>query len=219
MRDELEHRLQTPLAKAPPDSDSRSLQRDFLSTYMDAIIGNIQASMADVSREEFEAVASLLADPRRRVLLLGGRFTSSLALHLYLHMRELRPRTGLVTGQTATWAEHLLDLGRGDVLVVFDIRRFQDDVVRFAREAAASGAHVVLFTDIWVSPIAAVASHVFSVRTTMPSSWESFAALSALSEALIGRLHAERWNDSKRRMERLEALEAIFHPRSPIHDP
>ena len=206
LRDELEQRLQTPLAKAPAGSGTPSSEGDFLSTYMRAIVSNIEHSMADVSRGDFEAVVALLADPRRRILLLGGRFTSSLAVHLYLHLRELRPRVQLVEGQTATWAEHLLDLGRGDILIVFDIRRFQDDVVRFAREAADAGVQVVLFTDVWVSPIAAVAAHVFSMRTSMPSSWESFAALSALSEALITRLHAERWNDSRRRMERLETL-------------
>jgi DNA-binding MurR/RpiR family transcriptional regulator len=121
----------------------------------------------------------------------------------------------LVEGQTATWVEHLLDLGRNDVLVVFDIRRFQEDVVLFAREAAAGGAHVLLFTDTWVSPVAAVAHHVFSVRTTMPSSWESFAALSALSEALIARLHAQHWKDSKRRMEKLELLRAHLSAEEP----
>jgi DNA-binding MurR/RpiR family transcriptional regulator len=207
LRDELELRAQTPLAKAPPGSGMPS-GGDFLADYARAIIGNIEQSVADMPRAEFEAAVALLADHRRRVLLVGGRFTSSLALHLYFHLRELRPRVDLVSGQTATWAEHLLDLGRGDVLIVFDIRRFQDDVVRFAREAAAGGAHVILFTDIWVSPAAAVATHVFSVRTSMPSSWESFAALSALSEALIARLHAERWNESKRRMEKLESLRA-----------
>ena len=207
LRDELELRLQTPLAKAPPESTARP-QGDFLSTYTRAIIDNIEISVADVPRKDFEAAVALLADPRRRVLLIGGRFTSSLALHLYLHLRELRPRVQMVDGQTATWAEHLLDLSRNDVLVVFDIRRFQEDIVRFAREAAAGGAHVVLFTDTWVSPVAAVADHVFSVRTIMPSSWESFAALSALTEALIARLHAERWADSGRRMEKLESLRA-----------
>jgi DNA-binding MurR/RpiR family transcriptional regulator len=214
LRDELELRLQPPLAKAPPES-SAPPQRDFLSTYTRAIIDNIETSIADVPREDFEAAVALLADPRRRVLLIGGRFTSSLAAHLYLHLRELRPRVQLVAGQTATWAEHLLDLGRHDVLIVFDIRRFQEDIVRFAREAAAGGTHVLLFTDTWISPAAAVADHVFSVRTTMPSTWESFAALSALSEALIARLHAERWDDSSRRMEKLESLRAHLSAEEP----
>src|SRR5262245_44739863 len=119
LRDELELRLQPPLAKAPPES-SAPPQGDFLSTYTRAIIDNIETSIADVPREDFEAAVALLADPRRRVLLIGGRFTSSLAAHLYLHLRELRPRVQLVDGQTATWAEHLLDLSRHDVLIVFD---------------------------------------------------------------------------------------------------
>ena len=205
LRDELELRVQTPLSKAPPGA-GQPPDGDFLATYVRAMIGNIEGSIADVSRAEFEGAVALLADPRRRVLLIGGRFTGSLALHLYFHLRELRPRVELVGGQTATWAEHLLDLGRGDVLVVFDIRRFQDDVVAFAREAAGTGARVVLFTDAWVSPIAAVAAHVFAMRTSMPSSWESFAALSALVEALIARIHERRWDDSRQRMERLEAF-------------
>jgi DNA-binding MurR/RpiR family transcriptional regulator len=65
---------------------------------------------------------------------------------------------------------------------------------------------VVLFTDHWLSPIAAVARHVFAVRTGMPSSWESFAALSALTEAMIANLHQETWDGVERRMEKLEDL-------------
>ena len=61
-----------------------------------------------------------MADRKRRISLIGGRFTASLALQFYLHLRELRPRVQLVSGQTATWVEHLLDIGRKDVLVVYD---------------------------------------------------------------------------------------------------
>lgn len=205
LRDELEQRLQTPLAKAPPGGRNAG-GGDFIDDYTDAIVANIRDSMAEISRDEFEAAVALLVDERRRVMTIGGRFTSSLAFHLYLHLRELRPRVAMVGEQTAAWPEHLLDLNRNDVLIVFDIRRFQDDVVRFARQAADSGAHVILFTDTWVSPVAAVATHVFAVRTSLPSSWESFAALMALSEALIARLHACRWDRSRDRMERLEQL-------------
>lgn len=205
LRDELELRSQAPLAKAPSPV-GRLEKGDFLAKYAGAIVDNIERSIADVSRADFEAAADLLADRRRRILVLGGRFTSSLASHLYLHLRELRPRVELVDGQTATWVERLLDAGRNDVLVVFDIRRFQDDVVRFAREAAAADSRVVLFTDTWVSPIAASATHVFAMRTVMPSTWESFAALSALVEALVVRVHERRWSDSRGRMEKLEVL-------------
>lgn len=211
LRDELELRLQTPLAKAPESlaalgEGEAAGEGDFLAAYGRAIVDNIERSLAELSREEFEGAVELLADERRRLLLLGGRFTASQALHLYQHLRELRSGVTLVGGQTATWVEHLLDVGKRDVLVVYDIRRYQEDVVRFAREASALGALVVLITDHWVSPIAGVARHVFPVRTVMPSSWESFSAISAVNEALIARVHERRWGPIRKRMERLELL-------------
>ena len=127
-------------------------------------------------------------------------------MQFYLHLRELSPQVSLVSGQTATWVEHLLDFGRKDVLIAFDIRRYQEDVVRFAQEAAKQGVEIVLFTDQWLSPIAAVARHVFAMRTAMPSSWESFAALSALTEIMVARLQERSWGEAERRMERLETF-------------
>jgi len=213
LRDELELRLQTPLAKAArPDRRSPAPARDFIASYGRAMIANVERSLAEVPRPAFEAAVELLADRRRRVLLIGGRFTGSVALQFYLHLRELRPRVQLVSGQTATWVEHLLDIGRQDLLVVYDIRRYQEDVVRFARQAAALGASVILFTDQWLSPIAAIARHVFALRTSMPSSWESFAALSALTEAMVVRIHERRWGEAKQRMERLETMRGRLNP-------
>ncbi len=203
LRDELELRLQPPLAKVPRRRGAR-LDPDFVNRYGRAIIANIQRSLGEVPRSEFKGALELLSDRRRRLSLVGGRFTASLALQFYQHLRELRPQVHLVSGQTATWVEHLLDFGHKDVLIVFDIRRYQEDVVRFAQEAAALGADIVLFTDHWLSPVAAVARHVFALRTTMPSSWESFAALSALTEIMVARLQELSWSEAKRRMERLE---------------
>src|SRR5262249_7053298 len=143
LRDELELRLQTPLAKAPPRmgvkgmgvkgkgvkgkgangkaAKSGTKDGDFIANYGRAMIANVERSLAEVPRPAFEAAVELLADRRRRVLLIGGRFTGSVALQFYLHLRELRPRVQLVSGQTATWVEHLLDIGRQDLLVVYDI--------------------------------------------------------------------------------------------------
>jgi DNA-binding MurR/RpiR family transcriptional regulator len=206
LRDELELRLQPPLAKVSARRRASRADPDFVNRYGRAIIANIERSLSEVPRSEFKGALELLSDRRRRISLVGGRFSASVALQFYLHLRELRPQVHLVSGQTETWVENLLDFGRKDVLIVFDIRRYQDDVVRFAQEAASLGADIVLFTDHWLSPIAAVARHVFALRTTMPSSWESFAALSALTEIMVARLQELNWGDAKRRMERLEKI-------------
>jgi len=206
LRDELELRGQAPLAKIGTRPLGQLPKGDVIGQYGRAIVANIEASLVEVPRSEFQGTLDLLADRSRRISLVGGRFSTSVALQFYLHLRELRPRVQLVTGQTATWVEHLLDFGRKDVLIVFDIRRYQDDVVRFSQEAGALGAEIVLFTDHWLSPIAAVARHVFALRTAIPSSWESFGAPSALTEILVARLQAMRWGESKKRMQRLEKI-------------
>ena len=204
LRDELEQRLQPPLAKVPARQRVARTDPDFVNRYGRAIIANIERSLGEVPRSEFKGALDLLTDRRRRIWLVGGRFSSSVALHFYLYLRELRPQVHLISGQTETWVENLLDFGRKDVLIVFDIRRYQDDVVRFAQEAGRLGADIILFTDHWLSPVAAVARHVFALRTAMPSSWESFAALSALTEIMVARLQELTWAEARRRMERLE---------------
>jgi len=206
LRDELELRGQAPLAKIGARPLGQWPSGDVYSQYGRAIVSNIETSLGEVPRSEFTGTLELLADRSRRISLLGGRFSGSVALQFYLHLRELRPRVQLIGGQTATWVEHLLDIGSKDVLIVFDIRRYQDDVIRFAREAAAQGADIVLFTDQWLSPIAAVARHVFALRTAIPSSWESFGAPSALTEILTACLQAQSWNEARQRMHRLEKI-------------
>jgi DNA-binding MurR/RpiR family transcriptional regulator len=206
LRDELELRGQAPLAKIGARPLGQWPSSDVYSQYGRAIVSNIEASLGEVPRSEFKGTLDLLADRSRRISLLGGRFSGSVALQFYLHLRELRPRVQLIGGQTATWVEHLLDIGSKDVLIVFDIRRYQEDVIRFAREAAAQGADIVLFTDQWLSPIAAVARHVFALRTAIPSSWESFGAPSALTEILTACLQAKNWGDARQRMQRLEKI-------------
>ena len=58
-------------------------------------------------------------------------------------------------------------LRKGDVLVVFDYRRYQADTIESARVAAAQGCAVVVFTDPWLSPAANCARQVLvtSVET------------------------------------------------------
>lgn len=205
LRDELAARNRSPLAKAVP-ADGGGAAGDFLDRFRLSLVETVDQALRGVSRSEFQAVLAVLADARRPLSIVGGRFTSCPALQLYLHLRELRPAVQLIEGQTAVWPEYLLDMGRRNVLVVFDIRRYQEDVVRFAREAAALGAEIVLVTDAHLSPIAAVARRVLSVRTSVLSSWESLTTLCALNEAIVAALSAEHWPEITARIGRLEAI-------------
>lgn len=206
LRTELEARLESPLTKRHEDGTEAPEQADYLDRFAEAARENIRHSVAALPRAEFEGVLELLGDRRNAVYLLGGRFTDPVATYAYMHLRVLRPGVNHVSGPPVSWPEYLLDMDRRAVLVVFDIRRYQEDVVRFARDAAERGARVVLVTDQWLSPIANVAAHVLPARIEVPSSWDSVAAITTLVEALIAELNNRTWTRLKDRIRDLERL-------------
>ena len=213
LRDEVEAQLKSPLAKSvpaasPPSASSASSGRAGeparSAAFAGAVCDNIAETFRHLPAGEFEAVAALLSDSRRRVHLLGGRFTDALALYLSAHLRLLRPGVAHIAGQPGNWRDQIVDLGRRDVVVLFDIRRYQDDIVHFAEAAARRQATVVLLTDQWLSPIARVAAHVLPARVQVPSPWDSSAAILALVEALLAAITARTWPKASERIALLE---------------
>ena len=206
LREELMDRQKSPLHKMPERPMATESGDDFLTHFSRAICDNIRRSFKNISRSEFEAVVELLATPRRTVYLLGGRLGDTAARYLYLHLRMLRPRVRHIANQPSMWAEFLLDMGKPDVLAVFDIRRYQEDIIRFARTAARQRVTVILFTDQWLSPIANVAKHVFPLNIDVPSNWDSATATIALAEALVADLSSRHWPEIKGRIEKWEQM-------------
>jgi DNA-binding MurR/RpiR family transcriptional regulator len=206
LRTELEARLKSPLAKRHEDRAEPADSQDFLQRFADVACENIRQSVASLPRGEFEGALSLLADESATVYLLGGRFTDAMAIYAYMHLRVLRRNVHHVAGPPVSWSEYLLDVDRHTVLVVFDIRRYQSDLIDFARKAAKRGARVLLITDQWLSPIAGVADHVLAAHIEVPSSWDSVAAIATLVEGLIAALNNRDWHRLKRRIRDLEQL-------------
>lgn len=210
LRTELEARLKSPLAKRHGDGAEPPGNEDFLQRFAEAACDNIRQSVASLPRGEFVGALSLLADKSNAIYLLGGRFTDPVATYAYMHLRVLRRNVHHMAGPPVSWAEYLLDMDRHAVLMVFDIRRYQGDVVHFAREAAARGARVLLVTDQWLSPIAGVAEHVLAAHIEVPSSWDSVAAITTLVEGLIAALNNREWHHLKDRIHDLEQLRSHY---------
>lgn len=206
LRDELEARIRSPLTKeVTREFGAEGTDAGPVQGYWTSVTRALVASMHMVQSETVEETVSLLADHGRPVLIIGGRLTASAAQQMFLHLSELRPNVSVIDKQTGSWADSLLDI-KGCVIVAFDIRRYQDDIIRFGREAVERGAQLILITDEWVSPLAAVATHVFPLRIAVESHWDSFVPISALVETLIARLSVRDWDCVKARVETLEAI-------------
>ena len=206
LRQELQERLSSPLARyelTAPGGSSDSLLHDSFATFEHSL----RASLDMVSEHDFEAVSDLLADPRRRVLTLGGRVSAFLARYLASQLHLIRGGVELIDPERSSPAGHLVDLGRRDVLVVFDYRRYQSDTIASAKVAASQGATVVLVTDPWLSPAAASARFVLvtGVQTTV-APFDSMVSAVALTEALIAGVLARLGERAHARMRHLDAL-------------
>lgn len=215
LRTELEARLESPLTKPHEDGVELGDSVDFLDRFAAAACDNIRQSVAALPRSEFEGALGLLEDRRSTLYLVGGRFTDAVATYAYMHLRVLRPRVHHVSGTPLSWSEYILDMDSRAVVLAFDIRRYEQDVVRFANEAAERGARMILVTDHWLSPIASHAEHVLAARVEVPSSWDSVAAMITFMEALIAALNNRNWKRLKGRIRDLEEMRAKFEAGRP----
>lgn len=206
LREELEAQLLSPLAKAHPPE--RGHGAPALASFADAVAANLRATVENIAPAEFDSVVTLLSEQRRHLHFTGGRFTGALARYAESHFRIVRSHVDFIDGQPAHWRDRMIEIGRKDVIVAYDIRRYQEDVIALCETAAKQGATIVLLTDPWLSPIARVASHVLPAHVTAPSNWDSSAGLLLLTEALIATVTKRLWNSAKPRMEAVERLRA-----------
>lgn len=203
LREELAARLQSPLSRATSGSSGQG--KDAMP-FLTAAVENVRETFSHLSEGQTDAIVAALSNRRGRVFLVGGRFTDPIAAYMAAHLAVVRPGVLHLSGQESSWSDRLIDMGRHDVLVVFDIRRYQESLLRLAESAHGRGACILLFTDQWLSPIARHARHVVAGRTAVPSAWDSPAALFLVAEALIGRLTSRLGTEAAERIREVDRL-------------
>jgi DNA-binding MurR/RpiR family transcriptional regulator len=204
LRTEVQARLSSPLARYRDEPHHESA----VNTALDASAQNLRTTLELLSHRDVKEAIDLLADVRRRVMVLGGRVSAPLARYLAAQLHLLRPGIGLVDAERSAPAQQLIDLRKTDVLVVFDYRRYQPDTIECARVAAARGCAVILFTDPWLSPASAFARQVLvtSVETVGP--FDSLVGAMAVVEALVASVLGKLGPRAEARMQSLERLRA-----------
>ena len=180
LRDELEARERSPLIAY---SSQLELGDDLPATAAAMLGQAVTSSVSGVERTDFDQAIDLIMAPKARVSTTGGRFSGVIAEYLAAHLQQLRSGVSIV--RMADRVPSLLDLTRRDVVVVFDFRRYQADVVNFGRAAAERGAQLILITDPWMSPLSTVARVVLTAEVAAPSPFDSLVPCMALVETLV----------------------------------
>lgn len=205
LRTELEATITGPVTKhdrwAQNAPDTHILNR-----FGDAVLENLRGTLQQLNPETFGAVVGLLAGQQHAVHVVGGRITRSLADYFFTHMQVIRNGVTLVASNSNTWPHYVLNMQARDVLVAFDIRRYERDILRLAEMATAKGVTLVLFTDQWGSPAVKLAAHSFHSRIEAPSAWDSSVVTMFIVEALIAAVEDATWQETQARMNSLEEL-------------
>jgi DNA-binding MurR/RpiR family transcriptional regulator len=150
----------------------------------------------------------LLADTKRRLWFGGGRFSRLGAEYLYLLLRMLRPGCAMIADAAASRAVDALEIGKHDVVVLFDYRRYQADTVAVARLAADRGGIVVAITDAWLSPVVESARHVLISSSASFSPIDSMLGGFALVEVIAADVLTALGDAGRERLERVEAAQS-----------
>ena len=207
LRAELSAQLQNPISKHDRWS-AEAPDTHILNRFATAAMDNLSGSLKLMDHRSFDAVARLLVDRRRRIHVAGGRITHALASYLAVHLQMARPHVSLIPAVPPLWPQILLDLGKNDVVLIFDIRRYDARMLDFAASARERGAKVVLITDQWISPIARIAVHSLTLRIEAPSSWDSNIVPLFVAEALVAATVNGNWPETQARIRALEDLTA-----------
>lgn len=205
LRAEVEETISNPISKhnrwAGNAPDTHILNR-----FADSVMENMQQTLRQIDPVEFNAVASLLSDRSHNIHVIGGRITHALADYFFTHLQMVRDGLTLIAASANIWPHYVLNMKPGDILVIFDIRRYERDIQHLAETARERGVTLIVFTDQWGSPVSKHATYSFHSRIEVPSAWDSSIVLLFIVEALIAAIQDLSWEDTEDRMKSLEDL-------------
>ncbi|MGO3346091.1 MAG: MurR/RpiR family transcriptional regulator [Marinomonas sp.] len=181
---QLDERLKSPLLMYSKSggTDNNPWQRTTEST-----MGAVAGSEPLVIKQDIEQLAEWLSEKNKKVMCFGGRFSGFLAGYLHAHLQILRPNTKCITSSLEL-SDTLLDLKPGDIFIQFDYRRYQQSAAVAVEMAHRKKAKVVLFTDIYDSPLRNKADLTISSLVDTSSPFDTLVPAMVQVEALVASL-------------------------------
>ncbi|EWT02079.1 RpiR family transcriptional regulator [Intrasporangium oryzae NRRL B-24470] len=211
LRDDLDARNASPLslydASAAARAGAGGSDADALLEHAARVAADSMArTFGTIAPHDLARAIELLSSSHRRIHLSGGRFSGLLARFLCQHLEQLRSDVRMLPDTVSSRAAVLADLGARDVIVVFDFRRYEPEALQLARFARSRHASVLLFTDVFLSPIASEAEVVLAADIGSPSPYDAMAPSLAVVETVLAGVVSRLGEDAHARMGRVEQV-------------
>lgn len=200
---ELKHGMHSPIDLRQGNQHDTSAP---LASYLARIDVLNEKLVECVPPAQFQRVCDLLADPKRKIYLIGGRMSDSIAEFFARHLRQIRPDVFHIPPDTEVWPEYLMRMRPRDILLVIDFRRYQTSLEYLAEKARERRAQTLVITDQWITPAAKSATELMSVPIASGTLWDSSVPAFELVEALLVQLAERDWDTTKARIAEWDAL-------------
>ncbi|MEO5760466.1 MAG: MurR/RpiR family transcriptional regulator [Mesorhizobium sp.] len=202
---EVESRLHSPLlmmeAKRP-----RGPSEGTALAYFHSVSDSLERTRTAVPSQAYTRAVNMLLECKGQVVLLGGRFSRHIASMLAGYLLQFRSGVRDIGSLSPADFDLLIDLGKRDLLVVFDYRRYQLDVVSFAQQAHERGVSVLLFTDMWLSPISETADLTMVAAIDANSPFDTLATAVAQMETVFAHALESHGAGVRKRIEDIEKI-------------
>jgi len=203
---EMDQRLRSPVTLLQPRSHSSPDAA--WNSYRNESCRTLTETQSLTQPDDIRVLVELILETRYALYCFGGRLSNFLASYLLSHLRLLRPGCHTLE-DNAQLPDRLFDIQKQDVLILFDYRRYQTQALRVASAAKARGARIVLFTDIYASPLRELSDLVISAPVESISAFDTLVPALAQVEALIAALTL-RSAALEDRLEGIDTLRASF---------
>lgn len=170
-------------------------------------LNNVQETFKDLALADVRRFMQLLLDQKRAVFVFGARKHFTLCFYAFIQLNGVRPNVFLAATDNFSVADLLMRVRAGDLLWLFDFRRYPRMGAQAAEYVRQAGGQVALFTDSALAPTAGFADFKFVIATRGASAFDSYTAGTSLVNAFLAE-YVRRAGETVQ--ERYRAQEALF---------
>jgi DNA-binding MurR/RpiR family transcriptional regulator len=168
-------------------------------------VADVEATLKAADPAAFEAAVKLLADRRRRVVVVAGDAEGGIATTFADQLDQLREGVETLGGAPPRVARRLAHAGPADIAVAVDVRRYDTWLLEAVGAMRAAGAAVVAVTDGPLSPLVPGAAAWFEVVAEGTGPFDSHVGTLALLHALVAGVADRLRGPATGRLDRIEA--------------
>jgi DNA-binding MurR/RpiR family transcriptional regulator len=203
-RQDIQFMVNSPLDRFRTQGQEATGSANSFSKVMEMDWSNIQNTLNVLREETVSTFFELIDDHSKAIYTLGTRKEFSLAYYFFMKVSSFRYDTRILN--SANVVDQLANIHSGDILAVFDFRRYSRLHEKACKYVSEAGGKVIVFADSPIAPAANLADCLFLINTSAPSVFDSYTAGMTLINILLFEMVKRHGKDLEEKQARLDSL-------------